>query len=65
MGMTERSAVAEHAWENQHSVNWKETSIINQARMYKELIMKEAMHIHMTPADQCLNQGGRLELPEC
>ena len=44
-GMTEKSAVAEHAWDNQHSINWKEASIIDQARMHKELLLKEALHI--------------------
>ena len=86
--MTEESAVAEHAWDNEHSINWKEASIIDQARRHKELLLKEAVHtgtetgteardcdrdrdrdrgtsIHMTPADQCINQEGGLELLGC
>ena len=62
-GMTEKSAVAEHAWDNQHSINWQEASIIDRARRHKELLLKEALHIHMTPADQHLNREGGLELP--
>ena len=65
-GMTDKSAVAEHDWDNQHSINWKEASIIDQARRHKELLLKEALHIHMTPADQQhLNRDGGLELPGC
>ena len=37
-GMTEKSAVAEHTWDNQHSINWEEMSIIDQARRHKELV---------------------------
>ena len=64
-GMTEKSAAAEHAWDNEHSINWKEVSIIDQARRHKELLLKEALQIHMTPADQRLNREGGLELPGC
>ena len=63
--MTEKSAVAEHAWDNQHSINWEETSIIDQARRHKELLLKKALHIHMTPADQRINRDEGLELPGC
>ena len=64
-GMTEKSAVAEHAWDKEHSIIWKEASIIDRARRHKELLLKEALHIHMTPADQRLNREGGLELPGC
>ena len=63
--MTEKSAVAEHAWDNDHSISLKEASIIDRARRHKELLLKEALHIHMTPADQRLNREGGLELPGC
>ena len=63
--MTEKSAVAEHAWDNKHSINWEETSIIDQARRHKELLLKEALHIHMTPAHQRINRDEGLEFPGC
>ena len=44
-GMVERSAIAEHAWENQHPIKWEETEIVDQARRPKELLLKEALHI--------------------
>ena len=34
-------AVVEHAWDNKHYINWKETSIIDQIRRSKELVLKE------------------------
>ena len=58
-------AVAEHAWDNQHSINWEEMSIIDEASRHKELLLKEALHIHMTPADQRINRDEGLELPGC
>ena len=31
-GATEKYAVAEHAWTNQHPIMWNETTMIDQAR---------------------------------
>ena len=52
--MMEKSAVAEHVWENHHPINWEETSVLDRAKGQGEplLIMKKAMHIQMTPAEQ-------------
>ena len=46
-GALEKSALAEHAWENHHSVVWEETSVVDQARSPKELLLKEAIHIRL------------------
>ena len=46
---TETSAVAEHSWNTQHAIQWGETTILDQAR---ELKIKEALHILMTPLHQ-------------
>ena len=64
-GMVERSAIAEHAWENQHPIKWEETEIVDQARRPKELLLKEALHIQMTPAEERFNRDAGLELPGC
>ena len=64
-GMVERSAIAEHAWENQHPIKWEETEIVDQARGPKELLLKEALHIQMTPAEERFNRDAGLELPGC
>ena len=63
--MTEKLAVAEHAWDNDHSISWKEASIIDWARRYTKLQLKETLHIHMTHSDQHLDREGGLELPGC
>ena len=63
--MVERSAIAEHAWENQHPIKWEETEIVDQARRPKELLLKEALHIQMTPAEERFNRDAGLELPGC
>ena len=31
-GMMEKSAPAEHVWENHHPIRWEETSVVDQAR---------------------------------
>ena len=64
-GNTETSAVAEHAWNTLHSIQWDNTTIIGQARGTKELKIMEALHILATPPDQRLNQDEGLELLGC
>ena len=63
--LPERSAVTEHALKEYHPIRWQETSIVDQARRPKELLLKEAFHIQMTPAKECFNRDGGLELPNC
>ena len=41
--LTDKSAVAEHAWNQHHPVTWDGTKIIDQA---DELRLKETFHIH-------------------
>ena len=61
---TEKSAIAEHAWEEGHPVAWDETTILNSDRRRFGLVVKEALHIgtHRTPL---LNRDTGLELPGC
>jgi len=56
--------VAEHAWENSHSIDWEETFVLDKARGL-DLLMKEALHIRIAPADKCINKDGGLEIPDC
>ena len=44
-GALEKSALAEHAWESHHPIKWEETTVVDQARNPKELLLKEANHI--------------------
>ena len=64
-GMTEKSAVAEHAWIHHLPVDWEGTLILVQARGPRELLLKEAMHIQRTPVDEQVNRDRGLELPGC
>jgi len=49
-GTMERLDVAEHVWESHHPINWEETSVLGRAGGQGELLLKEALHIQMTPA---------------
>ena len=64
-GMTEKPAIAKHVWNSNHPIVWNETAVVDQARGGKELLIKEALHIRLTPEDQCFNRDGGLELPGC
>ena len=41
----------EHAWENHHPIDWEETTVLDHGRG-QELLLKEALHIKMTPSDE-------------
>ena len=64
-GDERKSAIAEHCWQNQHPILWNEVSIIDRAQGVKELRVKEAIHIYMTPQHQYFNRDVGLELPTC
>ena len=46
-GTLEKSALAEHAWESHHTIKWEETTMVDQARTPKELLLKEAIHFRL------------------
>ena len=50
-GTLEKSAVAEHAWKDQHAIKWDETAVVDMARHPSELLLKKAIHINMTPVE--------------
>ena len=56
-GQTERSAVAEHAWEHSHPTRWEEASELDGARRHQELLVKEALHIQTTISTVMLALG--------
>lgn len=62
---TEKSAIAEHAWNNHCPIKWDETSVLDQARNPSDLLIKEAFHIQMTPMDKLLNRDRGTEIPGC
>ena len=62
--------LAEHAWENHHPNKWEETTVVDQAKSLKELVLKEAIHIwllnpHPPPPPPPFNRDWGLELPGC
>ena len=63
-GMMEKSAVAEHAWEHHHPIHWEETTVLDHGRG-QELLVKEALHIQMTPVEERFKRDGGLEVPGC
>ena len=60
----EKSAVAEHAWENHHPIHWEETTVLDHGRG-QELLVKEVLHIEMTPTEECFNRDRGLKVPGC
>ena len=64
-GTMEKSAISEHAWTTSHTIEWNEMTALDQARRRKELMIKEALHISLTPENQRLSRDGGLELPAC
>ena len=63
-GDEEKSAVAEHAWENHHPIDLEETTVLDHSRGQK-LLVKEALHIQMTPTEERFNRDGELVVPVC
>ena len=62
---TDKSAIAEHAWTNDHPINWDETKILHRASRAMELILKESLSIRTTPEDARFNRDSGYELPDC
>ena len=60
----EKSAVAEHALENHHPIDLEEATVLDHGRR-QELLVKEALHIQMTPSEECFNWDGGLEVLGC
>ena len=50
-GETDKSTIAEHAWEKQHRPQWDNITIHDHARNHTTSLVKEALHI--TLAGQC------------
>ena len=52
-GYTEKSAVAEHAWENHYPIHWEETTMHGGPfGRGQELLVKEALQIQKTISDE-------------
>ena len=62
---TDKSAIAEHAWTNDHPINWADTKILQRANRAMELVLKESLSIRTTPEDARFNRDSGYELPDC
>ena len=49
LGAFERSAVAEHAWQEGHEINWNDMEILDTTRNLQERKVKESLYIRMAP----------------
>ena len=56
-----KSTVAEHKWENHHSIHSDETVVLHG----QELLGKETLFIQMTPSEEKLNWDRGAEAPDC
>ena len=63
--MLEKLALSVRVCKDCHSIKWEEASVVDKAKHPGELPLKEALHIHMTPAEECLNRDTGLEIPRC
>ena len=62
-GALEKSAVAEHAWKDQHAIKWDETTVVDMARHPSELLLTESICISITPVEECFKRDTGLEIP--
>ncbi len=58
------SAITEYAWQQHHPITWEEVRVVDRASKNRELKIKEALHIQMTP-DNKFNRDIGLEIPGC
>ena len=64
-GLTDKSAVAEHAWTKGHPIRWDATKVLQRASRTMELVMKESLSIRTKPESERFNRDNGFELPDC
>ena len=65
LGQLEKSAVAEHAWQDGHTIDWSDVRILDEAPRNSVLLIKEALHIRLRPPEEKINRDLGLDVPEC
>ena len=58
----DRSAVAEHAWQEGHEINWNDVEILDTAKDLQERKVKESLYIRMAPKSCLINRDEVREL---
>ena len=64
-GLTDKSAIAKHAWTNGHPICWDATKVLQRASRTMELVMKESLSIRTKPESERFNRDNGFELPNC
>ena len=64
-GLTDKSAIAEHAWTNDHPIRWNATKVLQRASRTMELVMKESPSIRTKPESERFNRDNGSELADC
>ena len=64
-GETEKSAIAQHAWEEQHQPQWNNIVILDHARNDNILLIKEAIHITSAGQHSLLNRDQGTAIANC
>ena len=57
-GYTKKSAIVEHAQDQQHTIGWEDTKVLDKATRPVQLLVNEALCIQRTPANNRLNCDG-------
>ena len=60
----DKSALAEHAWDEGHPIAWEKVRILNSENRRIRLVKKEALHINESKST-LMNRYTGLELPGC
>ena len=64
-GHTEKSAITEHEQDQQHTIDWEDTKVLDKATRPVQLLGMEALCIQRTPANNRLNHDGGYKLKGC
>ena len=51
------SALAQHAWEHDHHIDWTSTCILSVESHYRSRLAREAIHIHRQPSSLNRDRG--------
>ena len=58
----QRSAVAEHAWQASHEIEWDDVEILDTATELQERKVKESVYIRLAPKGLKMNRDDGKEL---
>ena len=64
-GELKKSAIAEHAWNHHHQVEWEEIKVLDEAANNTTLLIKEALHIRLTDTETLINRDKGVAISDC